>query len=298
MEKRAIIMSMVFSFMAGSLAAVFAFATRSEVVMLDGIYFYVSFALAGLSLKIVRLIGQPDDKRFQFGYSAFEPMLNVCKGIIIGFVGLLALFSAIDAMTHGGRPIQTGVAAVYAVAISLGSGILAIVQSRLAKKTGSSLLKVDAQRWLIDSLIAAAVCLAFLTVLSLEKTALQPYSAYADPVMVISLVLFTAPVILKIILSNSRELLWGAPDIDLQHRLDARIHEILRPHKPKNYWLRLMKLGRRLYVHLYLLLPKASNLSDVDQFDTIREEISTACKDEIQYVTVDVLFTRQSRWAE
>jgi len=289
---------MVFSFIAGSLAAVFAFATRSEVVMLDGIYFYISFVLAGFSLKIIQLIGQPDNERFHFGYAAFEPMLNVCKGIIIGFVGLLALFSAIDALAHGGRSIHTGFAAVYAVVIMLGSGILAVAQSRLAKKTGSSLLKVDAQRWLIDSLIAATVCIAFLAVLSLERTALQPYSAYADPAIVIVLMLLTAPVIVKIILANTRELLWGAPEIDLQHRLDGRIREIIRPYTSGKYWLRLVKMGRRLYVNLYLLVPTASDLSDIDQFDTLREKISTACKNEIQHVTVDVLFTRQSKWAE
>ena len=266
--------------------------------MLDGIYFYISFALAGLSLKIIRLIGQPDNERFHFGYSAFEPMLNVCKGVMIGFVGLLALFSAIDALTHGGRSIHTGFAAVYAVVIMLGSGILAVVQSRLAKKTGSSLLRVDAQRWLIDSLIAATVCLAFLIVLLLERTALQPYSVYADPAIVISLMLLTAPVIVKIILSNTRELLWGAPDIDLQHRLDGQIHEIIRPFAPEKYWLRLLKMGRRLYVNLYLLVPQASDPSDIDQFDAIREKVSTVCKDEIQHVTVDVIFTRQSKWAE
>lgn len=298
MEKRAIRLSMVFSFIAGSLAAVFAFATRSEVVMLDGIYFYISFALAGFSLKIIQLIEQADDERYNFGYAAFEPMLNVCKGIIIGFVGLLALFSAIDALTHGGRSIHTGFAAVYAVVIMLGSGILAVAQSRLAKKTGSSLLRVDAQRWLIDSLIAATVCIAFLIVLSLERTALKPYSDYADPAIVIALMLITAPMILKIILANMRELLWGAPEIDLQHRLDERIGEIIRSHTSGKYWLRLVKMGRRLYVNLYLLVPKASDLSDVDQFDTIREKVSTACIDENQHVTVDVIFTRQSKWAE
>ena len=190
-------------------------------------YFYISFVLAGVSLKIVRMVGQPDSERFHFGYAAFEPMLNVCKGIIIGFVGLLALFSAVDALTHDGRAIHTGLATVYAVVIMLGSGLLAVAQSRLAKKTGSSLLRVDAQRWLIDSLIAGAVCIAFLIVLSLERTRFKPYSTYADPVIVIVLMLVTVPFILKIILANTRELLWKAPEIDLKNRRDEGIHEII-----------------------------------------------------------------------
>jgi predicted Co/Zn/Cd cation transporter (cation efflux family) len=140
--------------------------------------------------------------------------------------------------------------------------------------------------------------LGFLAALSLEKTPLQPYSAYADPAIVISLVLLTAPVILKIIFQNTRELLWGAPDLDMQHRLDCRIREILRPYGLDTHWLRLLKLGRRIYLNLYLLVPSASILSNVDQFDTIREKILTACQEEVQNVTVDVLFTRQSKWAE
>ena len=49
------------------------------------------FATALVTLKVAKLLGQPDDRRYPFGYVQFEPLINMVKGLLIVGVGLVAL---------------------------------------------------------------------------------------------------------------------------------------------------------------------------------------------------------------
>lgn len=63
---------------------------------------------------------QPDDDFYHFGYAAFEPMLNLTKGLLIAFVTLFALVSAAMVVFHGGRNVRAGWATLYAVVAAAG----------------------------------------------------------------------------------------------------------------------------------------------------------------------------------
>ena len=83
--------------------------------MLDGFFSLIGFGMSLLTMRVARLVRQPDDQWFHFGYARFEPLLNLLKGIVILGVCGLSLASAIQALLHGGRELNLGPAVIYSI---------------------------------------------------------------------------------------------------------------------------------------------------------------------------------------
>ena len=65
LERRALKLSIVGAAVMAGLGIGFAFLTRSEAILLDGFFSLINFAMGILSLKVARMVSQPDDERFQ-----------------------------------------------------------------------------------------------------------------------------------------------------------------------------------------------------------------------------------------
>ena len=206
----------------------FAMVTHSQAVLLDGLFSLIGAVVAVLTLRVATLVRKPDDESFHFGYAAYEPMLNLSKGLLIAMVGLFALVVSVDVILQGGRPVRGGVVVIYAVIAAAGCLLIALIQHRLARRTESPLLEVDSRNWLMDGLISGAVAVAFLIVVLLEGTALAWFLPYADPAVVIVLVVLSAPLPIGIVRTNWSQLLGRAPGPEIQREARSRVDEALR----------------------------------------------------------------------
>ena len=137
-----------------------AISYTSDAVLLDGFFSLIGFAVGLVSLRVASLVRRPDDDLYHFGYAAYEPMLNLTKGLLMAFVTLFALVSAILVVIEGGREIEAEWASIYAWIAAAGCFAIAVSQRALAKKTSSPLLSVDSKNWLIDGLMSVAVARA------------------------------------------------------------------------------------------------------------------------------------------
>ena len=109
------------------LGIAFGLLVPSEAIMLDGFFSLISFVMAGISLWVAWLVKQPDNEYFQFGYASFEPLINLIKGVLIATLSLFALCSAIDALRHGGRVLDAGVAVQYSAIAAVCCLIIALI---------------------------------------------------------------------------------------------------------------------------------------------------------------------------
>jgi predicted Co/Zn/Cd cation transporter (cation efflux family) len=117
----------------GLLGVGFAIYTGSEAILLDGVFSAIGFAIALVTLYIARLVRQPGNDKYPFGYAVFEPMLNLAKGLIIAIVLVFAASTAISAILEGGRTIELGAAVLYAMIAAAGCGLLAWKIHRLGR---------------------------------------------------------------------------------------------------------------------------------------------------------------------
>jgi predicted Co/Zn/Cd cation transporter (cation efflux family) len=242
-------------------------------------------------------VQQPDDEHFHFGYNNFEPFFNVVKGLLIAIVGILAFVSAVGALFHGGREINTGYAVIYAIMVSIGCFSVWALQRSAARKTGSPLVVVDAKNWLIDGYLTAAVLVAFGAAWLMQGTSWEWAVNYVDPGVVAVLVIVIIPVPYIIIRDNLNEVLLGAPGMELQEQVQGILQPELTKINASDYQVRMVKVGRALYVDVYLVLSEEHPACHVPEQDLIRENINFLLARDIHHVTADVSFTLDAKWA-
>ena len=295
LEKRGLVLSIVGALFMAALGFGFAVLTSSDAVLLDGFFSLIGFAIGLVSLRVASLVRRPDDEVYHFGYAAYEPMLNLTKGLLMAFVTIFALISAIQVVVHGGRTIQAGWASVYAWVAAGGCFVIAVSQQSLARRTASPLLAVDSKNWLIDGLMSVAVGVAFLVAVFLADSPYDRLLPYADPAVVIVLVILSLPIPFTIIRDNWRQMLGRAPGEAVREKAREAVEKVLGPSGEYDTKIRLDQLGRLTYLQLCVVI-KGQLDPDVSRLDGCRAEVHEALKGEFDNLALDVIFTRDPRW--
>ena len=292
LERRALILSAFGALVMAILGFSFALLTRSEALMLDGLFSLLGFVMTLGAIRISRLVYEPGTMQFQFGFAGFEPLFNLVKGLVIIFISLLAAYSSIVAIQAGGREIEIGWALVYAAIVTVGSILVFSLLTRAARKTGSPLLQVDAKNWMIDGAITAAVLVGFLVIYFLRDTQWSWIVPYADPLVVLVLVVISLPVPFIIIKSSVKDLLMGAPDIKLQESLRKHMLPALNEEGYITGGTRLAKTGRMVYLYVFSLLDESQADPGVAKQDAIRRKLTSELSTVYADIEVDIFFTR------
>ena len=213
----------------------------------------------------------------------------------MAFITLFAFISSIADIVHGGREIQAGWACVYALIAALGCIAIATIQWKLAKKTKSPLLEVDTKNWLVDGALSIAVAVAFLIAILLTGTRFAYLLPYADPGVVIVLVLLSSPIPAMIIRDNWNQLLGRAPDQMHQEKAREAIASALSPASAASTNIRMQQIGRFTYVQVYVLRDSEID-GGIEGLDRCRDQIAKALEGEFDNLALDVVFTRDRRW--
>ncbi len=280
------------------LGITFGLLAPSEAIMLDGFFSLISFVMAGISLWVAWLVKQPDNQYFQFGYASFEPLINLIKGVLIVTLSLFALCSAIDAVLHGGRVLDAGVAVQYSVIAAISCLAIAVIQTKIANKTNLPMVRVDAKNWFIDGILSLSIGFAFIIVGLIEESQWSKFIPYADPIIVTIIIILTSPIPVQIILTNIRQLLLGSPHSAMRQHIEELFQSVIADVPCANKRLRMTQIGRYLYLHIYWLLPQNFELTSFKQLDFIRENIEAVLKPEYKDLNVEVIFTQDEQWFE
>jgi len=276
----------------------FGLATESDAIMLDGFFSLIGFVMALVTIRVARLVVQPADEHFHFGYAQFEPFLNAIKGLLMLGVAGFAVAGAVDSLVHGGRDLKPGLATIYAVIALAGCLAVGAAQRKAAAKTGSPLLAVDSKNWLIDGLLSGVVALVFAAAMILGRTRWAAVVPYMDPALVILLVLGIVFVPLKIVRDSLREILAFAPDGATQADVRQRVEGALEDVPVASSQVRMMKIGRFLYVLNQIVVSPEFRPGRVEELDRVRERIANAMEGFEPIPVVDTLFTEDEKWAE
>lgn len=295
-EQRALRISTAGYLLMGFLGIGFFLATRSEAILLDGVYSLVSFGASIMAGRVARLVGRPGSASFHFGYAHFEPLLNTLRGFLVVGLSAFALVSAVDALLHGGRSIAAGIAVLYGVSAATLCLLMAWNQRRLAKRVASPLLEVDARTWFLDGIISTGAAAAFVTAFVFERLALHDLLPYVDPVLVVVLVLVMARVPLEALWTNLREVLQVAPQEKDQALVRAAVEKAVADLPTREIQIRMVKVGRYFYVLTHLLLPEDWKPESARTLDAIRCRIATALRDVPLQLVTDTVFTADPLW--
>jgi cation diffusion facilitator family transporter len=297
-EQRALKLSVIGAFVMAVSGIFFFFLTGSEAILLDGIFSGIGFILSLLTLKVAALVQRPDDEHFHFGYAHFAPMLNVVKALLMVLLCVAAAAAGVEALLSGGRELQAGIAVVYGAVAMSSCGVLALIFRRAAKRTNSVLVTVDAESWYVDTLMSAAVFLAFTAGYFMQGTEFQQYSNYVDPALVLLIVAIALPAPLRILRDNIADLIGYAPEQALLDDLDNLFNEAVQDYPIADYRIRVMKFGTTLNVLVHIQPDAGFEFSDAAALDQVRDKVAKSYAAVGDAVVLDILFVGDMRFSE
>ena len=268
----------------------FAFLTDSAAIMLYGFFSLIGFGMSLLTMRVARLVRQPDDEWFHFGYARFEPLLNLLKGIVILGVCGISLASAIQALLHGGRELNLGPAVIYSVLAVLGCFTVAVLLARAAKKSGSPLIEVEVHTWRIDAIMSLGVLAAFAAAFFVDRTQWSHLVDYVDPLLVIVLVLAVISTPIRIVWDGLGELLGAAPKESVQREVEEKFKELLVGYPVVKTVLRMERVGRTSYLLAHVVVEPDLSLSGIEELDELRRKIAAGIQDLHPSWIVDTVF--------
>jgi len=281
----------------GCVGLTFTVITRSQAILLDGLFNLIYFGTALFSIKVARLVQRGDDERFPAGYAFFEPLVNGLKGVLVLGVTVMALAGAVQALLAGGRSIAAGAAIGYGAFAALVCWSLAVVTRRGAKRTASPLVGADAENWLVNGAISSAVLLAFGGIPLLEGTSLAFLAPYVDPALVLVVGLISISVPVRMAWRALMALLNRAPAPGIVDEVRQIVESCTADLESEEMFVRVLEPGRVRLVTAHVVLPRGGEVPPLESLDALREKALARLKEAHPTTILDMVFTHDRRWA-
>jgi cation diffusion facilitator family transporter len=296
-EQRTLLLSIygVLVVAAGSIA--YGLFLESDVVILNGIFSLLSLIGAGLSLLAAKLVVQPENRRFPFGYSHVEPLVLSVNSFMVLLICVYALINGIERIRAGGNAVD----AEGVIWFSLVSGAVSLAmytyERRVARRVDSPLIEADAREWLIDFGFSMVTLLGFAVLLFLEEPARGAWARYADPVMVSSMALLATPMPLGVLRRSLREvLLMTDADDAVTRRLEAVMEKVRAEHDIIRYVHHVVKTGRTRFIEVDIVVGPNFTLQTVAEQDRLRERIWRSLDMPLDKAWLSICLTGDPRW--
>jgi cation diffusion facilitator family transporter len=292
-EQKALKLSIRVTLLIGVAGVSSGLLTGSQAIIFDGIYSFVDVLITLLSLVISQLIAREGSRRFQYGYYHLEPLVTTMGGAILSIACIYAGVTAVSDIMSGGHTVSYGIAAIWASIVSLcGFGMYAYI-GRRARDLHSSLLALDARSWLVTAALSVALLAGFVLAAILNRTSLQAWVPYLDPIMLLLIAVAVLPVPLATVVRAMREVLQVAPD-ELDRKVKTAMDEITAQQGFLDYASHVAKIGRTLFVEIHVLVQPGSSV-DVEASDEIRNRLASRLRTGPQlWLVLD--FTADRHW--
>lgn len=196
LERRALAIGKWANLFMAVAGVVTALLSRSDAMLVDGLYSGVNFVSAIAASRIGARVGGPATRARPWGHDFDEVLYVTFRSLIlIGvliFAAILSGSKILTFLTGGSVPeLVFGPIAVYAVVIVAICLYLAVNYHRAYRKSGkrSAILKMEARAALIDGGLSLGSGAVLLSLPFLADTPLGPYTPIGDAVLVLVMVL-------------------------------------------------------------------------------------------------------------
>jgi predicted Co/Zn/Cd cation transporter (cation efflux family) len=278
---------------AGGLAC--GLLSGSMAIIFDGLFSGIDAVMTAVALHVAGLVAREADRRHQFGYWHFEPLVLALNSCVLVLLCTYAFINAIAGLMSGGSLPKFGLALGYTGLVSVVCVGMHLYQRRANRLIGSDFIRLDMHSWLVSAIITTALVVSFSVALLIRGTRFEWLAPYVDPAVlaVLSLPLMAAP--LASARRAFREMTLVTP-----RRLDRRVSRVLgefvERRRLAGFTSYAAKVGRAVFIEVYVILPYGFPLSGIEDLDAMRAEIDELIghADGDRWLTV--VFTGDARW--
>ena len=295
-EEKALIYSAIACIATALVAALAAFYSGSQAILLDGLFNLTYFLASLFTLRVSRLVMKGDDEHYPAGYSFFEPLVNGMKGLLILGVSIMAMLGAIEALFSGGRNINPGVAVAYA-AIATSVGVIMTLVSRSGfAKSQSPLVKADADGWIVNAAVSSSVLLAFGSIYLIQDSEYAYLTPYVDPAVVLIVVLISISVPIRMAWQAIQGLLNRAPSAEIVSSVRASVEDSLGELPVEDLFVRVLQPGRIRAISIHVVLDENYEPESLTALDEQRHKTLESLKQQHPMIVMDMLFAHEREW--
>ncbi|HMO05859.1 MAG TPA: cation diffusion facilitator family transporter [Kiritimatiellia bacterium] len=296
-EQRTLVLSIavVLIIVVGSLG--YGVVIDSQAVILNGIFSVLSLISGGMSLLAAKLVVKPEDHRFPYGYAHIEPLVLSANGLMVLVICIYAFVNGIKGIFAGGQEVDATGVMVFGAVTGFVNLVMWAYESRIARRTGSLIIKDDAREWLIDAGFSLVTLVAFAAVFMIEEPMRGVWALYADPVMVSLMALLALPVPLSVLRRSMREVLMMNEASDkVSSRLASALDQLTSERGVVRSKRRVVKTGRMYFVEVDIVVGPDFEYQTVVQQDQLRERILKGIGKPLEEVWLTITFTTEHRW--
>jgi predicted Co/Zn/Cd cation transporter (cation efflux family) len=289
-EKLGMKISVIGSSLLAISAIVMALIAKSQAILLDGLYTFITLVMAIVSLKVIELVKIPETKNRPFGYMSLEPFLNLIKSLVMVILLTVFLITNIQVLITGGRWISLDMTVVYIfICLFIYAGIILMLK-KCGRRAQSSILALEIQNWQIDALQTIGIAVSLIIAMILIRIGYTSILPYIDPLIVIALVIISLPITLKVFVLELKRLLLVAPENRIEQEVLAHISDIADQYGISSTRVWGLKSGRTLFLFLYCDL-KQDQIT-IHMLDEIRRAIFRKLATVYPIFWADIMFTR------
>ena len=294
-EQRVLKISLAMTVLVAAIGLTGGMLAHSPAILFDGIYCLVDVALTLAALQVLRLMGNEQSPRFQYGFWHLEPMVEAVGGAILTLACVYALSTAIIGISTGGHVTRVGYGLVWASVLSVVDLAMAVWMGRHARRLHSGLLALDARSWLLAGLVSLAVVLSFILAMALRDGPHESWVPYLDPIVLALISLASLPLPLRAAWKATREVLQVAPD-DLDEKVQTTMQQFVAEHGFQGFTSRVAKIGRMKFIEIHILTGPDAQLGTIGEVDRLRNEIATRLETRPDRAWLTIDFTADPAW--
>jgi predicted Co/Zn/Cd cation transporter (cation efflux family) len=271
---------------------------KSQMLIFDGIYSFVSLVMTGLFVYVAQLMRIRNDEKFPFGQSQMEPMVIVLKALVIIVVCISAFTKAMVSLLSGGRQINAFSAMIYCflgIAGCLASWLYIIWKGKKSRLSG--LVQAEGRQWFLDMLISIILFFGFFTAHTIQHTEHAYYARYIDSLMVIIASLFFSLAPIISLVEGIKNMLHMAPGEDVYRVSRQVMEDIAKKLGFDGFVLRIAKSGRELVYEIGFVSDNPKNKRSIGELDNIRQEVENRLKAFYDNpILLDISFMHDKKW--
>lgn len=276
-----------------------AWASRSDALLVDGLYSGVNFFAAIIAVQVGRSIARAPDRRRPFGYDADEAIYITFRSLTLLGIIVFASFNSVEkilAYLGGGSvpELILGPIAIYALVMVAICAFLAFWHHRSWKRTGkqSEILKTESRAAIVDGVLSAGAGLALVLTPFLRETPLANLIPIADAIVVLIMAAFIIHQPLMTFRDAFGEIAGystSAPHYKTARRI---VQEIASGARYTVTDIAATKLGRSFFIVAYLDPCRKVASADVD---ALNKSLGTKAREHFANVRTKIIITGQPR---
>ena len=296
--------SIVITLLATVAGVVFGLLATSLTILFDAVYELVDVVMTGLALLVSRLItmstcGGPINKRlaerFSMGFWHLEPIVLGANGLLLMGAAVYGLVNSVDGLLHGGRHLIFEYAFIFAglsLVVELGA---AWIVSRANRSIRSEFLALDAKSWLMSAAITVSYLIAFGFGVFAKGSEYEWLVPYIDPAILGLVCLVVLPVPFGTLRRALADILLVTPP-EMKEHVDKVAVACVQRYGFESFRSYVARVGRGRQIELYFLVSPNLPAKTLEQWDSIRDEISEAIGHDTPDRWLSIAFTTDPEW--